>query len=96
MVRTIDWFNEHLREVGGPLTLDSENIDFYQLYMAKKTGKPNDDFPSKREPILTCFSHRAPPECAEDQLPALRSLRRPERLAPKLRADVPRASEEGS
>jgi len=66
MVRTIDWFNEHLREVGGPLTLDSENIDFYQLYMAKKTGKPNDDFPSKREPLLTCFRHRASAKRAED------------------------------
>ena len=47
MIRTIDWFNEHFKEVQGPLVLDDQNIDFYQLYMAKKTGKPNDDFPSK-------------------------------------------------
>ena len=50
MIRTIDWFNEHFKEVQGPLALDDQNIDFYQMYMAKKNGKPNDDFPSKLSP----------------------------------------------
>lgn len=47
MVRTINWFNEHFKEQESPLMLNEQNLDFYQLYMAKKTGKPNDDFPSK-------------------------------------------------
>lgn len=46
MIRTIDWFNEHFKECMSPLVLDEQNLEFYQLYMAKKTGKPNDDFPS--------------------------------------------------
>jgi hypothetical protein len=47
MIRTIDWFNEHFREVQSPLLLNDQNIDLYQFYIAKKSGKPNDDFPSK-------------------------------------------------
>lgn len=46
-MRAVDWFNEHLKERRNPLLLDDRNIDLYSLYMAKKTGKPNDDFPSK-------------------------------------------------
>lgn len=49
MIRTIDWFNDHFKEVSGPLLLNQDNIEYYQLYMAKKSGKPNDDFPSKRD-----------------------------------------------
>lgn len=46
IVRAVDWFNEHLKERRNPLLLDDRNIDLYSLYMAKKTGKPNDDFPN--------------------------------------------------
>ena len=56
MIRSVDWFNEHFKEVMGPLILNDQNIDYYQLFMAKKSGKPNDDFPSKAifyiKPIL--------------------------------------------
>ena len=45
---TVDWFSKHFSEVESPLALDESNPDFFQLYMAKKTGIPNDDFPSKR------------------------------------------------
>ena len=27
--------------------LEDRNLDLFSLYMAKKTGKPNDDYPSK-------------------------------------------------
>ena len=47
IVRAVDWFNEHLKERKSNLVLDDSNLDPYFLYMAKKTGKPNDDFPSK-------------------------------------------------
>jgi hypothetical protein len=47
MVRTIDWFNQHFLDVDSPYIMDDQQIEFYQLYMAKKNGKPNDDFPSK-------------------------------------------------
>jgi hypothetical protein len=47
MIRAVDWFNEHFREVGNAWLLSEDNIEYYQLYMAKKNGKPNDDFPSK-------------------------------------------------
>lgn len=47
MMRTINWFNEHFKEQESPLMLNEENLDLYQLYIAKKSGKPNDDFPSK-------------------------------------------------
>lgn len=46
MVRTIDWFNEHLKQEAGNHLLEDRNLEVYQLYMAKKNGKPNDDFPS--------------------------------------------------
>lgn len=49
MVRAIDWFNEHLREKASHYLLDDRNIDLYELYMAKKSGKPNDDFPSNKK-----------------------------------------------
>ena len=55
MVRGIDWFNEHLKEKSSPFLLDDRNLDLYELYMAKKSGKPNDDFPSKRKLLLTLF-----------------------------------------
>lgn len=47
IVRAVDWFNEHLKERRSDFILEDSNLDFYQLFMAKKTGKPNDDFPSK-------------------------------------------------
>jgi hypothetical protein len=47
MIRTIDWFNEHFKESKALYVLEDQKLDDYQLYMAKKTGKPNDDFPSK-------------------------------------------------
>ena len=50
MIRVIDWFNEHLKEVKAPYTLNDQMFEYYQLYMAKKNGKPNDDFPSKNIP----------------------------------------------
>ena len=46
IVRAVDWFNEHLKEKSSGFTLEDRNLDYYFLYMAKKTGKPNDDFPS--------------------------------------------------
>ena len=55
MMRTIDWFNEHFRERQGSLLLNEQNLDFYQLYMAKKNGKPNDDFPSKYPAISLLY-----------------------------------------
>ena len=47
MMQTIDWFNDHFRERQAPLILNEQTLEYYQLYMAKKNGKPNDDFPSK-------------------------------------------------
>jgi len=61
-VRAVDWFNEHLKERRNPLLLDDRNIDLYSLYMAKKTGKPNDDFPSKflsNEYVVDSEKHKA-------------------------------------
>jgi hypothetical protein len=46
MIRTIDCLNDHFREDQCPHVLNEQNIELYQLYMAKKSGKPNDDFPS--------------------------------------------------
>lgn len=46
IVRAVDWFNEHLKERNRLYVLEDHNLDYYSLYMAKKTGKPNDDFPS--------------------------------------------------
>ncbi len=52
MMRTINWFNEHFKEQESPLILNEQNLDLYQLYMAKKSGKPNDDFPSKSYSVI--------------------------------------------
>lgn len=47
IIRAIDWFNEHFRERNSPFIMEDLDLDVYQFYMAKKNGKPNDDFPSK-------------------------------------------------
>lgn len=52
MFRTIDWFNEHFKESQSTMLLNDTNFDLYQLYMAKKSGLPNDDFPSNLRFII--------------------------------------------
>ena len=44
--RAVDWFNENLKESRNQYYLEEQNLDVYQLFMAKKNGKPKDDFPS--------------------------------------------------
>ena len=44
--RAVDWFNENLQEHKVPYFFEEDSaLNQYQLHMAKKTGKPNDDFP---------------------------------------------------
>jgi hypothetical protein len=48
----VDWFNESFKELKNPYVLEDTNLDSYQLFMAKKTGKPKDDFPSKQHQLI--------------------------------------------
>ena len=53
-MRAIDWFNEHFTASNNGYSIEDTNLTKTYLYMAKKNGKPNDDFPCKK----TLFTYR--------------------------------------
>ncbi|CDW78061.1 UNKNOWN [Stylonychia lemnae] len=66
IIRAIDWFNEHLKERQAQHILEDRNLDYYFLYMAKKTGKPNDDFPNiEKSQIVSKINYHRFALCAE-------------------------------
>ena len=54
VVDAIDAFNKRLTEVSAQYRLDDnlDNLDTnYRIYIAKKKGNPNDDYPGKQSHI---------------------------------------------
>jgi hypothetical protein len=49
-------FNQNLKKVGSSYTLDTNNLNLFQLYMAKKNGMAKDDFPGKHPILISIFT----------------------------------------
>eukprot|EP00347_Sterkiella_histriomuscorum_P018397 403345659 len=68
IVRAIDWFNEHLKDRKTNLILEDSDLNFYELFMAKKTGKPNDDFPNiEKSQIVSKINYNRFALCVKQQ-----------------------------
>ena len=44
--KAIDLFNVELQEIGSDVELPSASLEYYDIFLAKKNGKPDDDLPS--------------------------------------------------